>query len=389
MNFTSNGIGRKNGYRFELHGSDWLHGEKMDKFWYLHCTYINNKQGIEIRTYTEHSHRFATREDAMKFCEDIADGRVSLAQIKEEEDRAYEAYRQKEGQKAKLELDSFLQLLQKHGVSPSILPEILHAYHDLSSEARDMFYDSNRMSEFQTQVPPQMTLGQWLNQHQQNIDVCLVCQQGEDYLCPAILYLDPEETAHGGPDYTDREKWLLSLPVEEVIGACILSPLVTVHTDFTRDQIVFLLNEGNFVSLEWSNLSLRAQYAGADFSARLAYLEKGKPFEIPFNGSSMDVVDASRRLEFCQILADHNDVFVALYPGDDFAYYAYTVGEDPARPGIITAGNEMAICMTPPGEGLTSTLDGKVYWAKHVGNKARAEEIAPSAPGAELSGKGM
>lgn len=323
----------------------------------------------------------------MNFCEDIADGKISLVQIKEEEDRAYEAYRQKKEQMAKQELNGFLQLLQKHSVSPSVLPEILHAYHDLSSEARDMFYDLNQISEFQAQESSLTTLGQWLNKHRQNVDVSLVCQKGEDYLCPAILYLDPEETAQGGPDYTDPEKWLLSLPVDEVIGECITSPLVTARTDFTRDQVNFLFGTGKFVSLDWSNLSLRAQYAGADFSARLAYLEKGKPFEIPFNGSSMDVVDANRRLEFCQILADHNDVFVALYPGDDFSYYAYTVGEDPTRPGMITAGNEMAICLTPPGEGLTSTLDGKVYWAKHVGNKARAEASVPPAPGTELPEK--
>lgn len=376
MHFSSGGIARKSGFRFELKYSSYLDGVHQENPWFLYISRPDIRAQTNDGTYTERSVRFATQEDAEAFCDRIADGEITLAALKEGEQTAWNAYQQKLQQAAESEFGEYLSKLKALGVDPSVVPEISRLFTGLSENARALSPDPTQkqaQASIEASVfrqPQAQVFGDWFSEYEKDIDVRLVDRDQMDHFLPAMCYLEPAAIG-GAYDYTVREKWLLSLPLSHISdrAGC---PVAVLKTDLSHEETEFLLGVPQFDSPQWSEISMRAVYAGADFSARLNYLQDGTSFELPFDGQCMDAFDPEKRSELCKLLSEHKDVYIALFPGSDDDFFAY--GIEKTKDGkTITSELEVPIHHTAPGKGLTSTLEGKIAWAKHVQNKTHAK----------------
>ena len=107
--------------------------------------------------------------------------------------------------------------------------------------------------------------------------------------------------------------------------------------------------------------------AGAGFSERLAYLQNGTSFEKLFDGNSMDAVDPDYRQKLVQLLRNGN-----VFCGEDkYGNFAYSLHKTPA--GFEVVDDCIEIKMTEPGEGLFSTLEGKMYLSAQKSHKENGE----------------
>lgn len=382
LNWTSGDIARKGGFRFELRYGTWLDGEKMEKPWYLLCERPATKNAPWEGTYTERSLRFATADDAKAFCEKIVAGEVILAQLKEAETKAYEAYQAKVLEKAHAQVDSFMNQLKQWGVSPVHVGKVVSAYLKLGDKAKDIF--SQRAEQMKDEVVhldlKKLTLREYLEIYRNDIDVCLVDKDTGEHSLPAICYLTKEEIASGDYDRDPWEEWVLDLPVESVNdrNGCVEA---VVKTDFSLDETNFLLDTGEFETYQWSYLYERAVWAGAEFADRLAYLKEGKPFEKPFDGTCMDVLNAHESSDLYAMLVESTNVFVASYPYHEDKFYAYSYHFD--SKGRAVSERELDIKFTEPGKGMVNSLNGKMYWAQHLAAKEREENLMNHAPAKE------
>lgn len=385
MKFSSNNIARKNGLRFEIKYSQWLDGERAENPWYIYCARYEDDHSISVGTYTERSFRFPNEEEAKIFCEKVANGEVTLEQLMVAEKKEWDEHYAKVRADSVAKVDAFFDKMEELGINPILFPEIVQAYlgmglaHDPNASA----YFNQRIEELKNspdkEAVKKMTLAEHLNVYQNDIDVCLVDKDTGEHYLPCICYLDEEEQADLEYGYDDWEKWVLSLPLSHISdwNGC---PLAVVETEFNWDQTCFLIGQNEIESTDWADIYHRSVWAGAEFQDRLEYLTTGKSFEHPFDGTCMDALHPEDQMKLCEMLADHNEVFITTYPDKEDEYYVYSYHLHKVSHRPVYDSVEVDIKLTEPGQGLTSTLQGKVYWAQHVGNKAKAEALKQTAP---------
>lgn len=334
---------------------------------------IADQSGAElVSTYL--SHRFLTKISATDFCQRVADGRYPLHRVIYEAENAQAQQREDHEATLRNKLEEFFHTAQSKGVAPDTFLSLLAAYEQLPAESREMLSDPYVVVSFQKDHPmPEtgtMTFGTWLETTKADVDVCLVdADTGEHYL-NAVCYLSEEDREDPDLQYSDLEQWLFTLPVEKVLTTEYNTQLLALRTDFSCDQVDFLLGESEFgfSDQKWATLYDRAYYADAEFGARLAFLRSGTPFEVPFDPSHMDAASPADRMDLLRFWNDHPDAFIAPAQ-DDFLVVYYLVNTPDG--GVRPVDCPVCATLTAPGRGLASSLEAKMDRAQQ-----RAESIA-------------
>lgn len=231
---------------------------------------------------------------------------------------------------------------------------------------KELYPDSPPKPYVKPQAKHLITLGDYVDFHKEDIDVCLMDKDTAEHYLPCMCYVDEEDRKDPELEYTSQENWLRSLPLSRINkrDGC---PLAVVETEYTADQTDFLLGytEEGFETREWANLFRRADWADADFAQRLAYLEHGTPFERPFDTLNMDATDPAHRNELCKFLAEHDNALVCeAGVGVENFLFVYTFAPNEKGRLILTACDVYAR-ETEPGKGLASTIEGKIHLAKY------------------------
>ena len=327
---------------------------------------------------TSRIQRFETIDQAQHFC-DLLIKKRDLTDIKDQVLAAEAKYRNAIKAEGRAEFSKFMDKITGLGVSPKDVPSLIRAFNDLGDYARLMLVNPSCVHDYAA-VHPQpkvshdmhMTLGEYMDTFQTDIDVCVVDKETGAHVCPAICYLSPEECSSRALVYSPSEEWLRSLLMKKVIddnGA----PVAVVRTDLTRDQVHFLLQEDSrsFDNPEkWSLLFDRAEFAEATFEQRMDYLKNGTSFDVPFDGNCMDAADPRLRVELCRFLAAHETVNIMNPHSSDARMAAYALVQ-PAKNLIGFEFCDVPLNKTEPGKGLFNTIDGKVFYAEHVAKQSQ------------------
>lgn len=378
MKWTNNWA-KKNGIRFELAYGATLDGKEQENKWHLRISRPEGRDIYKGCIHTERFLRFGTKEAAMEFCERVAAGEVSLDALKASETKAYEAYFAQKRAKNDEKVDVFFAKMQELGVNPVVVPEVLKAYGELNNSLDGSILSvfRDRLAELEKQqaapVPAhKQTMEEYLKTYGGTFDVCVRDRDTGEHYLSAISELTPEDLA-AGLDYDDRDKWILSLPfdhVQDIDG----NPTAIVNSDFSWDQASFLLDEvNNFDSEEWFVYSCRASWANASFADRLAFLTDNKPFEKPFDGLSMDVVYPEDRQQLITMMS-YSPVYVCQDAEDPDPEKLHAYSYRMTSTGNIGGYQRVPIRETEPGEGLISSLDGKIAWIRYVGMQSSLQE---------------
>lgn len=329
---------------------------------------------------TSRIQRFETIDQAQHFC-DLLIKKRDLTDIKEQVMAAEAAHRNAVKAEGRAEFNKFMDKITGLGVAPKHVPGLIKSFNNLGDYARWMLVSPNCVHDYAVAHPQpevsqdmHMTLGEYMDTFQTDVDVLVVDKDTGEHVCPAICYLSQEERSSRDLVYSPSEEWLRSLPISSVNkdnGA----PLAFVQTDFTYDQVRFLLDrrEGFDEPEKWSLLFDRAAFAEATFAQRLDYLKNGTPFDVPFDGSCMDAADPRLRAELCRFLSEHETVNIinpiqGPYRFKSMSAYALV------QPAENLSGFEFCdvpLNMTEPGKGLFSTIDGKVFCAEHAAKQSQ------------------
>lgn len=333
---------------------------------------------------TSRIQRFETIDQAQHFC-DLLIKKRDLTDIKEQVMAAEAAHRNAVKADGRAEFTKFMDKITGLGVAPKDVPALIKSFNNLGDYARFMLVNPNCVRDYAAAHPQpevsqdmHMTLGEYMDTFQMDMDVCVVDKDAGEHVCPAICYLAPDERSSRGLVYSPSEEWLRSMPISSVNkdnGA----PLAIVQTDLTCDQVSFLLDrrEGFDDPEKWSLLFDRAKFAEATFEQRLDYLKNGTPFDVPFDGSCMDAADPRLRAELCRFLSEHETVNIinpiqGPYRFKSMSAYALV------QPAENLSGFEFCdvpLNMTEPGKGLFSTIDGKVFCAEHAARQSQDPSI--------------
>lgn len=329
---------------------------------------------------TSRIQRFETIDQAQHFC-DLLIKKRDLTDIKEQVMAAEAAHRNAVKAEGRAEFNKFMDKITGLGVAPKDVPGLIKSFNNLGDYARWMLVSPNCVHDYAVAHPQpevsqdmHMTLGEYMDTFQTDVDVLVVDKDTGEHVCPAICYLSQEERSSRDLVYSPSEEWLRSLPISSVNkdnGA----PLAFVQTDLTYDQVRFLLDrrEGFDEPEKWSLLFDRAAFAEATFAQRLDYLKNGTPFDVPFDGSCMDAADPRLRAELCRFLSEHETVNIinpiqGPYRFKSMSAYALV------QPAENLSGFEFCdvpLNMTEPGKGLFSTIDGKVFCAEHAAKQSQ------------------
>ena len=329
---------------------------------------------------TSRIQRFETIDQVQHFC-DLLIKKRDLTDIKEQVMAAEAAHRNVVKAEGRAEFTKFMDKITGLGVAPKDVPGLIKSFNNLGDYARWMLVSPNCVHDYAVAHPQpevsqdmHMTLGEYMDTFQTDVDVLVVDKDTGEHICPAICYLSQEERSSRDLVYSPSEEWLRSLPISSVNkdnGA----PLAIVQTDLTCDQVSFLLDrrEGFDDPEKWSLLFDRAEFAEATFEQRLDYLKNGTPFDVPFDGSCMDAADPRLRAELCRFLSEHETVNIinpiqGPYRFKSMAAYALV------QPAENLSGFEFCdvpLNMTEPGKGLFSTIDGKVFCAEHAARQSQ------------------
>lgn len=374
MKFSLNGFARKGNYRFQLKYNSVRDNNFKDKPYYLFCEEIDPVHDRKMGAYTEYSHRFATDTEALMFCEKVASGQISIQQLRDEENEAYEVQKAKEHISAEAEFASFGAAIHEMGMSLEDFRKAHKMYSNLSYDARMVMFNEpffraiveDIAENFPVQLK-KMALADWLDKYKSDVDICVVDKDTGEHYLNCLTYLSPKERLDPELNYTDVEKWLLSLPLDHIQmqNGC---PLAVVQTDYSMDQTSFLLDGIEFDTVEWSNFYERANIAEADFAARLRFLDYNAPFEKPFDPYHMNVISQKDAQTACNLLLQYDDVFVAENRDDPNKLHLYGVSVD-TEGGLHISSRIVPVERTKLSDSFYSTLDGKVAWSKHVANK--------------------
>lgn len=136
MKFSVNGIGRKNGFYFKIDHEFYLDGEKTAQPWTISLERHDRDGRVTDFLRLHRTHRFDRKEDAEQFCEDIADKKYSMDQLRSEENAATAAYEFAVNEKKKEAFSILLQDFKSIGVDPMLLPIILQKVYGMDPEIR-------------------------------------------------------------------------------------------------------------------------------------------------------------------------------------------------------------------------------------------------------------
>lgn len=269
---------------------------------------------------------------------------------------------------ASKEAQAFLSFCKDQGIPIPVLPHVLQAYRQLCDTAQRMLLDMANIEKyggFHSYGPDTQTLGAWMDQEQHGVDICLIDGSGNKHLMDGVLYLHPEDRTDPAYQYTPQENWLRALPLSRIENLNDHA-FAVINTSFTTDQLFFLLGDAQdgFDSLTVCNDYDRASYANADFSSRLAYLESGTPFERPFDGECMDVLDPTERSLLKSFLTTYPEAFIYQpYTLDPSVCMAYALVYD-ENDRVSFADCPATLLFTERGKGFSSTVDGKLFYAE-------------------------
>lgn len=84
------------------------------------------------------THRFENKEGAQQFCEDIADGKYSIEELRKEENAAEAAHNAAIETANLAKFSAFLQDFKATGVDPMLLPVILQKVYGMDPELREL-----------------------------------------------------------------------------------------------------------------------------------------------------------------------------------------------------------------------------------------------------------
>lgn len=326
---------------------------------------------------TSRIQRFETIDQAQHFC-DLLIKKRDLTDIMRKALDAEAVHRNAVKAEGRAEFTKFMDKITGLGVAPKDVPALIKSFNNLGDYARWMLVSPNCVHDYAVAHPQpevsqdmHMTLGEYMDTFQADVDVLVVDKDTGEHICPAICYLSQEERSSRDLVYSPSEEWLRSLPISSLNkdnGA----PLAIVQTDLARDQVSFLLDrrEGFDDPEKWSLLFDRAEFAEATFEQRMDYLKNGTPFDVPFDGSCMDAADPRLRAELCRFLAEHETVNIMNPHSSDSRMVAYALIQQAQN--II--GFEcccVPLNKTEPGKGLFSTIDGKVFCAEHVAKQTQ------------------
>lgn len=136
MKFTSNGYGRKNGFYFDINYEFYQDGEKAIQPWTVSVERRDAEGRVSEYLRLHRTHRFENKEGAQQFCEDIADGKYSIEELRKEEDAAVAAHNAAIETAKLAKLSAFLQDFKSIGVDPMLLPAILQKVYGMDPEIR-------------------------------------------------------------------------------------------------------------------------------------------------------------------------------------------------------------------------------------------------------------
>lgn len=125
MKFSSSGLGRKNGFYFKVDYEFYQDGEKAIQPWTVSVERRDAEGRVSNFVRLHRTHRFESMECAQQFCEDIADGKYSIEELRKEEDAAVAAHNAAIETANLAKLSAFLQDFKSIGVDPMLLPAIL------------------------------------------------------------------------------------------------------------------------------------------------------------------------------------------------------------------------------------------------------------------------
>lgn len=134
MKFSSSGLGRKNGFYFKVDYEFYLDGEKAIQPWTVSVERRDAEGRVSEYLRLHRTHRFENKEGAQQFCEDIADGKYSIEELRKEEDAAVAAHNAAIETANLAKLSAFLQDFKSIGVDPMLLPAILQKVYGMDSE---------------------------------------------------------------------------------------------------------------------------------------------------------------------------------------------------------------------------------------------------------------
>ena len=138
MKFTSNGYGRKNGFYFDINYEFYQDGEKAIQPWTVSVERRDAEGRVSEYLRLHRTHRFENKEGAQQFCEDIADGKYSVEELRTEENEAVAAYNAAIETANLAKLSAFLQDFKSIGVDPMLLPAILQKVYGMDPELREL-----------------------------------------------------------------------------------------------------------------------------------------------------------------------------------------------------------------------------------------------------------
>lgn len=136
MKFSSNGLGRKNGFYFRVDYEFYLDGEKAAQPWTVSVERRDAEGRVSNFVRLHRTHRFAREEDAQQFCEDVADGKYSIEELRKEENAAEAAHKDAIEAAELARFSVFLQDFKATGIDPMLLPVILQKVYGMDPELR-------------------------------------------------------------------------------------------------------------------------------------------------------------------------------------------------------------------------------------------------------------
>lgn len=145
MKFSSSGLGRKNGFYFKVDYEFYLDGEKAAQPWTVSVERRDAEGRVSSFVRLHRTHRFENKDGAQQFCEDIADGKYSIEELRKEEDAAVAAHNAAIETANLAKLSAFLQDFKSIGVDPMLLPVILQKVHGMDPEISVLASDPEKI----------------------------------------------------------------------------------------------------------------------------------------------------------------------------------------------------------------------------------------------------
>lgn len=136
MKFSSSGLGRKNGFYFKVDYEFYLDGEKAAQPWTVSAERRDAEGRVSNFVRLHRTHRFENKEGAQQFCEDIADGKYSIEELRKEENAAEAAHKDAIEAAELARFSVFLQDFKATGIDPMLLPVILQKVYGMDPELR-------------------------------------------------------------------------------------------------------------------------------------------------------------------------------------------------------------------------------------------------------------